>query len=139
MSSPAFRIYALRGSVASAKKQVAGVAARAGAAVELDDRFPGYLLVALPDGTHNDILAPVPLLVPVGALAAGVLPPAPSARRLPAWLVDGALVELRSGPFEGMTGRLLEANEERWSAKVGVELFGRMTPVEVMVDELRRA
>jgi transcription antitermination factor NusG len=38
-----------------------------------------------------------------------------------------------------MTGRLLEANEERWSAKVGVELFGRMTPVEVMVDELRRA
>jgi transcription antitermination factor NusG len=49
------------------------------------------------------------------------------------------LVELRSGPFEGMTGRLLEADEEDWSAKVGVELFGRMTPVAVSVEELRRA
>ena len=138
MSSPAFRIYALRGSVTSAKKQVAGAGARAGVEFAIDDRFPGYLLVAVPDGA-GDLLAEIPALAPVGALAAGVLPPAPSARKLPSWLIDGALVELRSGPFEGMTGRLLEADEEDWSAKVGVELFGRMTPVAVGVEELRRA
>lgn len=138
MSSPAFRIYALRGSVTSAKKQVAGAATRVGATFEVDDRFPGYLLVAAPDGA-SDVLAEIPSLAPVGALAAGILPPAPSARKLPAWLIDGALVELRSGPFEGMTGRLLEADEDAWSAKVGVDLFGRMTPVAVSVEELRRA
>jgi hypothetical protein len=138
MSTPAYRIYALRGPAGSAKRQVAGAASRAGIEAPVDDRFPGYLLVALPD-ERTDLLDAIPLLAPVGAIGAGVLPPAPSTRKLPTWLVAGALAELRSGPFEGMTGRILETDEERWSAKVGVELFGRVTPVAVEIEGLRRA
>ena len=104
MSTPAYRIYALRGSAASAKKQVAGAAARAGVEAPVDDRFPGYLLVALPDEATS-LLDTIPLLAPVGAIGAGVLPPPTVARKLPAWLVAGALAELRSGPFEGKIGR----------------------------------
>jgi hypothetical protein len=138
MSTPAYRIYALRGPAASAKKQVAGAAARAGLEASVDDRFPGYLLIALPDEATG-ILDAIPLLAAVGAIGAGVLPPTAAVRRLPAWLIAGALAELRSGPFEGMTGRILETDEERWSAKVGVELFGRVTPVAVEIEGLRKA
>lgn len=48
----------------------------------------------------------------------------------------GQLVSVRSGIFEGMTGRLLEIRKEKKECTVEIDLFGRATKVELKMDEV---
>ena len=138
MSEPselrAFRILALRTSPSAAKRALRAAAMMRGLELTIDDRFPGYLLVDLPDGPL-DLLEGLVGISPLGAPVE--LAPLPEARTLPRWATIGASVEIKGGPFAGSMGTLLEADAERWSAKVGIDLFGRSTPIALTIDDLR--
>lgn len=133
------RIYRPKASISVIRRLVAGAAARA--KVEppsIDDRFPGYLLIALPD-EQLELLASLSQLEPIGRpsdleatriSSTRVLP-------LPAWAVVGRGVRLAAGPFDGMEGEIVEIDVERRSAKVAIDLFGRATPVEMPIADLR--
>jgi hypothetical protein len=130
----AFRILALRTSPTAAKRALRAAASMRGLELTIDDRFPGYLLVDLPDGPL-DLLDG---LVGISALGAPVqIAPLPEVRTLPRWATIGASVEIKGGPFAGSMGTLLEADAERWSAKVAIDLFGRATPIALTIDEIR--
>ena len=130
----AFRILALRPAPASAKRTLKAAAARRGISLTLDDRFPGYLLADLPDEAM-DLLDGLIGISPIGASVS--LAPLPEIRALPRWALIGASVEIKGGPFAGSLGSLLEADAERWSAKVGIDLFGRSTPIALSLEEIR--
>jgi hypothetical protein len=130
----AFRILALRTNPASAKRALRAAATRRGIELTIDDRFPGYLLADLPEGPI-DLLDGLVGISPIGASVS--LAPLPEVRTLPRWATIGASVEIKGGPFAGSIGTLLEAEAERWSAKVGIDLFGRSTPIALGIDDLR--
>lgn len=52
---------------------------------------------------------------------------------------EGDLVEVKAGSMQGFTGTILEFNEAKTKAKVNIEIFGRATPTQVNVDQLRKA
>jgi len=52
---------------------------------------------------------------------------------------EGDLVELLEGGFAGNTGKVSEIDHEHKKVKVMLEMFGRMTPVEVSFDGVRKA
>ena len=47
-------------------------------------------------------------------------------------------VEIIGGPFDKVLGVVLEVDEENKKAKVNVEMFGRTTPIEVDLDQVRK-
>ena len=51
----------------------------------------------------------------------------------------GDLVELLEGGFVGNTGKVSEIDYEHKKVKVMLEMFGRMTPVEVSFDGVKKA
>ena len=52
---------------------------------------------------------------------------------------EGDLVELLEGGFVGNTGKVSEIDYEHKKVKVMLEMFGRMTPVEVGFDGVKKA
>ena len=52
---------------------------------------------------------------------------------------EGDLVELLEGGFAGNTGKVSEIDHEHKKVKVMLEMFGRMTPVEVSFDGVKKA
>lgn len=51
----------------------------------------------------------------------------------------GAVVKLTDGPFAGFIGKVIEMRASDRAALVGVEAFGRITPVEVASEHLDAA
>ncbi len=51
----------------------------------------------------------------------------------------GDEVEIISGPMESFTGSVSELDEEAGTAQIVVSMFGRETPVEVRLDQIRKA
>ena len=47
-------------------------------------------------------------------------------------------VEIIGGPFDKVLGVVLEIDAENQKAKVNVEMFGRTTPIEVDLDQVRK-
>ncbi len=47
-------------------------------------------------------------------------------------------VEIMGGPFDKVTGTVLEIDAENSKAKVSVEMFGRTTPIDVDLDQIRK-
>ena len=63
--------------------------------------------------------------------------------RLDAPKVDGSIkptdsVEILGGPFDKVTGIVLEIDSVNSKAKVNVEMFGRTTPIDVDLDQIRK-
>jgi transcriptional antiterminator NusG len=50
----------------------------------------------------------------------------------------GCEVEIKSGPFEGFVGIIEDINRENEKLTVMVSIFGRMTPVELTFDQVKR-
>ena len=133
------RIFRPKASLSLIRRLVAGTAARAKVEVPtIDDRFPGYLLIALPDDAMN-LVDDLPQLEPIGGTSRAEADRIAATRilPLPAWAVVGRSVRITAGPFDGMEGELVEIDVERRHAKVAVSLFGRATPVEMALADLR--
>lgn len=47
-------------------------------------------------------------------------------------------VEILGGPFDKVTGTVLELDLELGKAKVSVEMFGRTTPIDVSLNQIRK-
>ena len=65
------------------------------------------------------------------------------AMRLEAQQVDTSIVptdtvEIIGGPFDKVTGTVLEIDAALQKAKVSVEMFGRTTPIDVALDQIRK-
>jgi transcriptional antiterminator NusG len=50
----------------------------------------------------------------------------------------GSEVEIKSGPFEGFVGIIEDINKDNEKLTVMVSIFGRMTPVELTFDQVKR-
>lgn len=51
-------------------------------------------------------------------------------------IAEGDTVKVIAGPFKGFTARVDEANEEKQTLKAKVDMFGRMTSVELEYDQV---
>ena len=65
------------------------------------------------------------------------------AMRLETPKVDASLapmdkVEIIDGPFDKVVGTVIEIDAELSKAKVNVEMFGRNTPIDVNLDQIRK-
>ena len=63
--------------------------------------------------------------------------------RLEAQKVDTSIVptdtvEIIGGPFDKVAGTVVEIDVELGKAKVNVEMFGRTTPIDVALDQIRK-
>src|SRR5574344_2526941 len=66
-----------------------------------------------------------------------------SAMRLETPKVDTSIVpmdtvEIIGGPFDKVTGTVLEIDSQLSKAEVNVEMFGRTTPIDVALDQIRK-
>ena len=52
--------------------------------------------------------------------------------------VKGSEVDISEGPFAGFVGIIEEVDEEAEKIKVMVSIFGRLTPVELNFDQIKR-
>ena len=50
----------------------------------------------------------------------------------------GKEIEIKEGPFAGFVGLIDKINEESEKLTVMVSIFGRMTPVELSFDQVKR-
>ena len=50
----------------------------------------------------------------------------------------GEMVNIRTGPFEGLEGKIESIDPDRGRLKLSVSIFGRSTPVEVEYSEVER-
>lgn len=48
------------------------------------------------------------------------------------------VVEIIGGPFDKVTGTIIELDTMLQKAKVNVEMFGRVTPLDVSLDQIRK-
>lgn len=48
------------------------------------------------------------------------------------------VVEIMGGPFDKVTGTVIEIDTQLAKAKVNVEMFGRTTPIDVSLDQIRK-
>lgn len=65
------------------------------------------------------------------------------AMRLEAQKVDTSIiptdtVEIIGGPFDKVAGTVVEIDAQLGKAKVNVEMFGRTTPIDVSLDQIRK-
>ena len=65
------------------------------------------------------------------------------AMRLEAQKIDTSIiptdtVEIIGGPFDKVAGTVLEIDQQLGKAKVNVEMFGRTTPIDVSLDQIRK-
>ncbi len=114
--------------------------------------FPGYLLIQLEmTGESYRVVAsnprvtrflgggkPVPIsekeVSRVFSQISGELPVAREAITF----TDGCEVSISSGPFAGFVGVVERVDEEREKITVMVSIFGRLTPVELGFDQVKR-
>lgn len=47
-------------------------------------------------------------------------------------------VEILEGPFNGVVGKVISVDPETQKAKINVEMFGRETPIDVSLDQIRK-
>lgn len=112
--------------------------------------FPGYILVKMVVTNESwYIVRNTPNVT--GFLGAGTIPVPVSGAELDQ--LKGALSEknaaftinlkvgefaiIKSGPFEGSEGKIIEVNEEKGLVKVEVNILGRDTPVEIDFSNVR--
>lgn len=123
--------------------------------------FPGYVLINMhlldEDGTMNNqawyfILGidgvigfagtkdrPVPMRTKeVDAMLAQIVERGESARPRITFEV-GDKVRVNDGPFESQEGTVEEIDQERGTLRVGVDIFGRSTPVDLEYWQVERA
>jgi transcription termination/antitermination protein NusG len=50
----------------------------------------------------------------------------------------GDVVEIISGPFAKLTGKVRDVNNDKWMLAVVVKIFGINTPVELRFREVRK-
>jgi len=55
-----------------------------------------------------------------------------------ALLHDEQLVRVRSGPFAGFRGTVMEIDDETGRVTVAVEIYGRRTAVELAPDQVEK-
>ena len=106
--------------------------------------FPGYILVKMVVTNESwYIVRNTPNVT--GFLGAGTVPVPVSGAELDQlkgilteksenYKIDfrlGDFVIVKTGPFEGSEGKIMEINEEKGLVKVNVNLLGRDTPVEI--------
>ena len=53
-------------------------------------------------------------------------------------IVPTDTVEIIGGPFDKVTGIVVEIDAQLGKAKVNVEMFGRTTPIDVALDQIRK-
>jgi transcriptional antiterminator NusG len=53
------------------------------------------------------------------------------------WKLD-EVVEIKNGPLSGNVGAIHEINFDNKTAVVNIDVFGRMTPTEVSLDDLKK-
>lgn len=53
-------------------------------------------------------------------------------------IVPTDTVEIIGGPFDRVTGTVLEIDLQLGKAKVSVEMFGRTTPIDVTLEQIRK-
>ena len=114
--------------------------------------FPGYLLVQLEmTGESYRLVAsnprvtrflggerPVPISEKeVERIFAQVSGELPVARESIAF-VEGGEVNISNGPFSGFVGVVEKVDEEREKLTVMVSIFGRLTPVELGFDQVKK-
>lgn len=114
--------------------------------------FPGYLLIQLEmTGESYKLIAsnprvtrflggkePVPIsnkeVERIFAQISGELPVA----RESLTFAEGGEVHIASGPFSGFVGVVEKIDEEREKLTVMVSIFGRLTPVELGFDQVKK-
>lgn len=53
-------------------------------------------------------------------------------------IVPTDIVEIIGGPFDKVTGTVVEIDVDNSKAKVNVEMFGRTTPIDVALSQIRK-
>ena len=119
-----------------------------------DERlFPGYVLVEMEK--TNDALAlvsstprvlkflggkdPVPLLKSeISRILSQVSGEVAVAAKPREAFVDGSEVDIQEGPFAGFVGIISRVDEESEKLTVMVSIFGRLTPVELTFDQVKK-
>ena len=51
---------------------------------------------------------------------------------------EGQIVRVVDGPFTGFCGEVKEVDEKSSTVKVSVQVYGRMTPVDVAPEQIER-
>lgn len=114
--------------------------------------FPGYLLIQMEmsGDTYRMIISvprvsrflggerPVPLsnkeVERIFAQISGELPV--SEEKLP--FSEGTEIHIANGPFAGFVGIIDKIDEEKEKLTIMVSIFGRLTPVEIGFDQIKR-
>lgn len=117
----------------------------------VEKAFPGYVLIhAEMSSEVQSFISKVPRLIKF----IGGEPPAPLGERdvkkllensidvtIPVDVVSiavGSEVKINKGPFSGFTGIVEEVDEEQRKLRVAVSIFGRMTPIDIGMDQIER-
>ena len=59
-------------------------------------------------------------------------------QRVDTSIIPTDTVEILGGPFDKVTGTVLEIDAQNGKAKVNVEMFGRTTPIDVELNQIRK-
>ena len=51
---------------------------------------------------------------------------------------EGQIVRVVNGPFTGFRGEVKEVDEKSSTVKVAVQVYGRMTPIDVAPEQIER-
>ena len=51
---------------------------------------------------------------------------------------EGQIVRVVDGPFTGFRGEVKEVDEKSSTVKVAVQVYGRMTPIDVVPEQIER-
>ena len=60
------------------------------------------------------------------------------AQKIDTSIVPTDTVEIIGGPFDKVVGTVIEIDAQLGKAKVNVEMFGRTTPIDVALDQIRK-
>ena len=60
------------------------------------------------------------------------------AQKIDTSIVPTDTVEIIGGPFDKVVGTVVEIDAQLGKAKVNVEMFGRTTPIDVALDQIRK-
>jgi transcriptional antiterminator NusG len=93
-----------------------------------------YFLMAIPEKA----LGETPAATPTIEVAGETVGAKSSGTKTSTGLVVGDVVSVLDGPFEGMTGSISEIELEHERAQVLITAFGRETPVDLKLNQIRK-